>query len=85
MAPAPTKPGYAVFTTELLVDGKNSGMFVQRELFGLLKKFYAEANKPEQFAEYVRLMIEQIVSTAFFEVDADTLASFIANEIKNAK
>ena len=73
------------FTTELLVDGCNSGMFINRDLFPVLKRFIKEINDQDQLRAYLNTIIRQMVSTALLEVESDVIAEFLANEIKQAK
>lgn len=77
--------GENYFTTELLVDGKNSGMFVNRELFPLMKRFHGSTSNRATIEVHLWAMIKQMHETALFDVDIYELRDFIAKEIANAK
>lgn len=87
----PSKMGYdkeldeTYFTTELMVDGRNSGMFVNRSLFPDLKRFIGGMTSASQLQAYMETSVRKMVSTALFEVDSAVVAKFIADEIKKAK
>lgn len=87
----PSKMGYdeeldeTYFTTELMVDGRNSGMFVNRGLFPDLKRFIGGMKDPRTKSAYMKTTIGKMLSTALFEVDEFTVADFIAREISKAK
>lgn len=72
------------FVTELLVDGKNSGMFVSRELFPRLKRFYLEMDL-QQIKTHLEVTVFGMLETALFPVDNEAIVEFLVNETIKAK
>lgn len=77
--------GKSFFSTELLVDGKNSGIFINKELFPLLKRFNGSLSDRATLEVHLWAAIKQMHSTALFDVDIYVLRDFINDEIANAK
>ncbi|MNO20527.1 hypothetical protein D3C76_102810 [compost metagenome] len=77
--------GKSFFSTELLVDGKNSGMFVNKDLFPLLKHFNGTLDDRATLEVHLWAMIKKMHSTALFDADIYVLRDFINDEIDNAK
>ena len=80
-----TETDETYFTTELLVDGVNSGIFINRALYPIMKRFIKDIKDPKVKFAYVQTTIGNMVKEARVAVDVETLAEFIANEIKNSK
>lgn len=72
------------FVTELLVDGENSGMFISRELFPRLKRFYSE-NDIAQVRTHLELSVASMLETALFHVESDAIVEFLVSETQKAK